>query len=172
VLADMRANIKRALYNDMLGNPNKTPMSATEVAERMADLARQIGAAFGRLQVEMVQPVIQRVVYILKELGLIVLPTVNGREVRVEASSPLAQAQNQQDIMNVDRWIGFLQGRFGPQATNLYVKGEEVSAYMAEKLQVPNKLARTKVEQGEFVKQLSQMADTAMSPEGQEQIAA
>ena len=31
VLRDMRTNIKKALYNDMLGNPNeKTPMSATE----------------------------------------------------------------------------------------------------------------------------------------------
>jgi hypothetical protein len=30
-------NIKRALYNDMLGNPDRTPASATEVAERMAD---------------------------------------------------------------------------------------------------------------------------------------
>ena len=32
ILSDMRLNIKRALYNDMLGNPDKTPASATEVA--------------------------------------------------------------------------------------------------------------------------------------------
>ena len=65
VIKDMRTNIKKALYNDMLGNPNeKTPMSATEVAERMADLSRQIGAAFGRLQAELVNPVLQRVLYI------------------------------------------------------------------------------------------------------------
>ena len=51
----------------MLGMPNQsTPMSATEVAERQADLSRQIGAAFGRLQSEMVTPVLQRVIYILK----------------------------------------------------------------------------------------------------------
>ena len=45
VLKDMRTNIRKALYNEMLGDPNKTPMSATEVAERMADLSRQIGSA-------------------------------------------------------------------------------------------------------------------------------
>ena len=50
VLSDMRLNIKRALYNDMLGHPDRTPASATEVAERMADLSRRIGSAFGRLQ--------------------------------------------------------------------------------------------------------------------------
>ena len=54
----MRNNIKRALYTmTCLGDPNKTPASATEVAERMADLSRKIGSAFGRLQAEMVQPV-------------------------------------------------------------------------------------------------------------------
>ena len=36
----MRLNIKRALYNDMLGDPNRTPATATEIAERMADLSR------------------------------------------------------------------------------------------------------------------------------------
>ncbi len=33
--------------------------------ERMADLSRRMGAAFGRLQAELVQPVLQRVIYIL-----------------------------------------------------------------------------------------------------------
>ena len=45
----MRLNIKRALYNDMLGNPDKTPATATEVAERMADLSRRMGSAFGQI---------------------------------------------------------------------------------------------------------------------------
>ena len=88
VLSDMRLNIKRALYNDMLGNPDRTPASATEVAERMADLSRRIGSAFGRLQAELVQPVLQRVVYILKKQGRMNY-TINGREVKVRSVSPL-----------------------------------------------------------------------------------
>jgi hypothetical protein len=59
VLQDMRMNIKKALYNDMLGNPDRTPASATEVSARMADLSRQIGSAFGRLQNELVQKLLQ-----------------------------------------------------------------------------------------------------------------
>ena len=46
VLSDMRLNIKRALYNDMLGNPDRTPATATEVAERMADLVSPYGFSF------------------------------------------------------------------------------------------------------------------------------
>ena len=69
----------------MLGDPNRTPASATEVAERMADLSRKIGSAFGRLQAEMVQPVLQEAVYILKKQGRIEMPTVNGREVKIRS---------------------------------------------------------------------------------------
>ncbi len=53
VLGDMRNNIKKALYMETLGRPEGTPMTATEVSERMADLSRQIGSSFGRLQSEL-----------------------------------------------------------------------------------------------------------------------
>lgn len=156
ILREQRDNIKRALYNDMLGNPNKTPMSATEVAERMADLARQIGAAFGRLMAEFIGPVMARSVFILKELGLITLPVVNGRTVKVTATSPLSQAQDQQDISNVDRWVEFVATRFGPQLVNVFVKGEEVAPYVANKLNVPAKLSRSAAELKGLVQQVSQ----------------
>lgn len=142
VLGDMRNNIKRALYNDMLGDPNKTPASATEVAERMADLSRRIGSAFGRLQAEMVQPVLQRVVHILKKQGRIEVPTINGREVKIRSVSPLAQAQANQDISNVSRYLGLVGQTFGPQLLNLLVSSEEVSVYLAKKFGVPDSLIR------------------------------
>ena len=95
----------RALYNEMLGDPNKTPATATEIAERMADLSRQIGSAFGRLQSELVQPVLQRVIYILKKQGRIEIPTVNGRQVKVRSVSPLSQGQAKQDILKAYKII-------------------------------------------------------------------
>ena len=159
VLDEQRANIKRALYNDMLGNPNRTPMSATEVAERMADLARQIGSAFGRLMGEFIFPVMQRVVFILKDLGAIKLPVVNGREVKVTPTSPLARAQDQEDIMNVDRLIGFVQKNFGPQLVNLFIKGEDVTPYVGDKLGVPSRFVRKTQEIKGFTDQLSQMGN-------------
>ncbi len=160
VLDEQRANIKRALYNDMLGNPNRTPMSATEVAERMADLSRQIGSAFGRLMGEFIFPVMQRVVFILKDLGAIKLPVVNGREVKVTATSPLARAQDQEDIMNVDRLIVFVQKNFGPQFVNLFIKGEDVTPYVGEKLGVPSRFVRKAGEIKGFVDQLTQQGQT------------
>jgi len=157
VLNDMRNNIKRALYNDMLGDPNKTPASATEVAERMADLSRKIGSAFGRLQAEMVQPVLQRVVYLLSKQGRIEIPTVNGREVKIKSVSPLAQAQSNQDIVSLDRFLEMVAGRFGPEVINLLVSSEETAIYLAKKFGVPDHLIRDIGERQQMVEMAQQM---------------
>ena len=157
VLSDMRNNIKKALYNDMLGNPDRTPASATEVAERMADLSRRSGSAFGRLQAELVQPVFQRVVYILKKQGRIERPTVNGREVKVRSVSPLAQAQHNQDITSVSRYLELVQGAFGPEVMNLLISSEQTAEYLAKKFGVPDNLVRDASERERIVQQAQQM---------------
>ena len=162
VLGDMRNNIKRALYNDMLGDPNKTPASATEVAERMADLSRRIGSAFGRLQAEMVQPILQRVVYILKKQGRIDLPVINGREVKIRSVSPLAQAQANQDISSISRYLQLVGGTFGPEILNLLVSSEDVAVHLAQKFGVPDTLVRDKVDREELVAAAQQMRQQQM----------
>jgi len=169
VLSDMRLNIKRALYNDMLGNPDKTPASATEVAERMADLSRRIGSAFGRLQAELVQPVLQRVIYILKKQGRIDLPTVNGREVKIKSVSPLAQAQANQDITSVARFLELIQGRFGPEMMQLLVNSEETAAFLAKKFGVPDSLIRDENERKQLVAMAQQMAQQQQMMQGEPQ---
>jgi hypothetical protein len=157
VLSDMRNNIKKALYNDMLGNPNRgTPMSATEVSERMSDLSRQIGSAFGRLQSEFVNKVIRRCLYLLRKQGLIDIPTVNNRIIKIRSSSPLSQAQSYQDIQSVDRWVELIGARLGPQLVNLFVDGDAVASYMAEKFGVPSKLLRSGEERAQLLQQMAQ----------------
>ena len=165
VLRDMRTNIKKALYNDMLGTPNeKTPMTATEIAERMADLSRQIGAAFGRLQAELVNPVLQRVIYILKKQGRIQVPVVHGREIKIRSSSPLAQAQHQQDVATIDRFLGMIQTRVGPELLNILVKQDEVAKFIAKKLGVPEELIRSNEEMQEAAIQLQQLQQSQGTP--------
>ena len=172
VLSDMRLNIKRALYNDMLGNPDRTPASATEVAERMADLSRRIGSAFGRLQAELVQPVLQRVIHILKKQGRIELPTVNGREVKIRSTSPLAQAQSNQDITSVSRFLELINAYFGPDMTNLLIDSEETSVFLAKKFGVPEVLIRDAEERRQVVAMMQQMQQMQQQQQGPQQIAA
>jgi hypothetical protein len=169
VLSDMRQNIKRALYNDMLGNPDKTPASATEVAERMADLSRRIGSAFGRLQAELVQPVLQRVIYILKKQGRIEVPTVNGREIKIRSSSPLAQAQANQDISSVSRFLELTNAAFGPEAMQLLINSEETALYLAKKFGVPDTLIRDEQERKQIVAMMQQMQQAQAAAPAAEQ---
>jgi hypothetical protein len=162
VLGDMRNNIKRALYNDMLGDPNRTPASATEIAERMADLSRRIGSAFGRLQAELVQPVLQRVVYILKKQGRINIPTINGRQIKVRSVSPLSQAQSNQDITSINRFLELVGVRFGPELVNVLINSEETAVYLAKKFGVPDYLLRDLEERKAIVEMAQQMQQQQM----------
>lgn len=159
VLSDMRLNIKRALYNDMLGNPDRTPATATEVAERMADLSRRMGSAFGRLQAELVQPLLQRVIYILKKQGRIEIPSINGREVKIRSVSPLAQAQANQDISSIARFLELVGGVFGPEMLQLLIDGEQTAAHLAKKFGVPESLIRDENQRKQIAAMAQQMAE-------------
>lgn len=166
VLGEMRQNIRKALYNETLGDPNRTPMSATEVSQRMADLSRQIGSAFGRLQVEFVNRLVQRVIFILKKRGDIQLPTVNGREVKIVSTSPLSQAQAVEDINAVNNFLGLVGQHYGPQMVNLYTDGAAVAAYLKEKFNLPEKLVRDDAGRQQLGAQIAQLQG-AGAPQGE-----
>ena len=105
-----------------------------------------------------VQPVLQRVVYILKKQGRIELPTINGREIKVRSVSPLAQAQNQADITSIARWMELIQGNFGPQLLNLLIDSEEVASVLAKKFGVPDTLIRDEADRKQLAEMMTQMA--------------
>ena len=158
VLEDMRNNIKKALYMETLGRPEGTPMSATEVSERMADLSRQIGSSFGRLQSEFVLPVLRRVIKILNDQGRIEIPNINGREIQIQAVSPLSRAQYNQDITDINRFNEIIGVTFGPQMLNLIVNQDSMAKHLAKLMNIPEKLLRDKAEQQQIANQMQQMA--------------
>ena len=158
VLQDMRHNINRALYNETLGRREGTPISATEVAERMAELSRQLGAVFGRLQTEFVFPTLRRVVYLLKEQGRIELPTLNGQEVKIRAVSPLIRAQRNEDISQHVNFVTALGQLFGPAAVQTMVNPQNFAEQMAKWYQIDASLLRSEGEQEELAQQTAQAA--------------
>jgi hypothetical protein len=167
VLNDMRLNIRKALFMDMLADPNKTPATATEVAERMADLSRRMGSSFGRLQAELVQPVLQRVIYILKKQGRIEVPTVNGREVKVRSVSPLAQAQANEDISSVARFLELVGGAFGPEMMQMLIDSEKTAIFLSKKFGVPESLIRDEEQRRQIAAVAQQMAQQQMAQQQQ-----
>jgi hypothetical protein len=158
VLEEARGNIRKALYTEQLGNPNKTPMSATEVSQRMAELARSIGSPFGRVLLEMVFPSVVRFLHILKKRKLVKVPAIDGKEVKIISTSPLAQAQRFEEIEAIDRFLGIIASRFGPEMINIVVDGGATGQELADKFQVPAKILRPPEKQEEIMGQLAQMA--------------
>lgn len=158
VLKDMRHNINRALYNETLGRREGTPMSATEAAERMAELSRQVGAAYGRLQQEFVFPVIRRVVYLLKKAGRIEIPTLNGREIQITAVSPLVRAQRSEDIAQHVNYAQMLGQLFGPAAVQGMIHPQRFANQLAEWYEIEQGLLPTPDEQQEQAQQMGQAA--------------
>ena len=60
VLDDLRARIRHALLADTLGPVDGPRMTATEVIQRAGETARLLGATYGRLQSELLTPLVQR----------------------------------------------------------------------------------------------------------------
>ena len=69
VLEDLRKRIRHALLADRLAEPASPAMTATEVLERAAETARLLGATYGRLEAELLTPLIERALSILARRG-------------------------------------------------------------------------------------------------------
>jgi len=113
VLDDMRARIRHALLVDKLGQPDAPRMTATEVLERSSEMARLLGATYGRLQSELLTPLVMRAVHILRRRGEIPPLLVDGHTVDLQYRSPLAQTQAQRDAKNMLTWLSSLT-QLGP----------------------------------------------------------
>lgn len=109
MLDDLRKNIRRALLVDQLGQPNDYRMTATEVLQRAAEMARILGATYGRLQSELLTPLILRGMSILQRRGEIPFIPIDGRTVELTYSSPLALAQAQRDGQSILLWLASVQ---------------------------------------------------------------
>jgi len=144
VLEDLRHNIRRALLVDKLGQPDTPKMTATEVIERSAEMARLLGATYGRLQSELLTPLVSRAVSILGRRGVIPEMHIDGRMVDLEYKSPLARQQSRQDTQGTVRWLEIV-GQMGPEADSVIDKTQLVR-WLGRSFGVPEEVIRGETE--------------------------
>lgn len=142
-LQEQRQSIKKALYNETLGPREGTPPTAFEVQQRMQELLRQIGPAYHRVWNELVTPILIRVRRILVDQGRIQLPLIDGKRLRIVASSSLVKAQAIGEVERVKQWAADIGGLFGPQAVATLVPADRFAAWAADKYDVPPGLPYT-----------------------------
>ncbi len=138
VLDRLRQGIRRALLADKLGQIDAPRMSATEVLERSAEMARLLGATYGRLQSELLMPLVARAMAILKRRGEIDDITIDGRIIDLEYRSPLARQNARREAGGVLQWLETLE-TLGPDALGA-VDTLATARWLAEAFSVPGGL--------------------------------
>lgn len=152
---DLVMSIKKMLFDDSLPPDNMSARSATEIVQRMKELSQNIGSAYGRLITEAMTPIVRRVLAVMDERGIIDLPLeVNGLQVKIVPTSPLAQAQNMDDLEKVLQF-GQIAQQFG-QAGALAVKQEAMIDFVAVKMGVPQELLNSPEEREVIMQEMQQ----------------
>ena len=105
VLDDLRTRIRHTLLVDRLGPAQDARMTATEVLERSAETTRLLSAVFGRLQSELLTPLVARGLSILARRGEIPDIRLDSRSVELRYQSPLARRQSRLDVQNTLLWL-------------------------------------------------------------------
>ena len=143
VLDDLRSRIRHALMVDRMGMIGQRQMTATEVLERSSEMALLLGATYGRLQSELLTPLLQRAYAILRRRGEVPDIDIDGRLVALDYRSPLALGQGQSNVQNTLYWINTALS-MGPEAA-ASIDIAAAARYLGKALGVPSDLIREDV---------------------------
>ena len=142
---------------------------AIEIPSR--ELAKRIGSAFGRLQTEVLVPILKRVHWILKRRGLVDPIVIGGKEVSIKFTSPLARSQDAEDLIAVQQAIEFTLNTAGPDQVQMSFKTEDLGTWAGQKTGMPQELIRSAAEKEQVIKAgaaaAQAQAEQGQAPEAQ-----
>lgn len=167
VLEDERRNIRKGLFIDELDREAKTPLSAEEVSQRMANTARNMGSVSGRLWNELVVRLVHRLAHIYKKQGIIDMPKIDGKMIRMVPLSPLLRVQDQADISNFVNYVTVMNGTMGQGASGMALNPDRTKEWLSQKFGMPLTLLNTPDEIAKMAAQIGQAAQAApeMAPD-------
>ena len=161
-----RESIRAVFYVNQLMMQQGPQMTATEVIQRNEEKMRLLGPVLGRLQSELLKPLIDRVFAVLLRNNM--LPQapefLSGRDVEIEYVSPLAKAQKSTELQSIMRAVEIL-GRLANVAPVFdYVNFDNLVKHLADIVGVPQKILKTqsqvnaeRQEQAQQQEQMQQM---------------
>ena len=160
-MQDLRQQVKDALFDNPIRPVDSPSQTATEIMVRQQNFLEDIGPAFGRLSVELLPKIINRVIYILQRKGR--LPnelSVDNKNVSIKYKSPLVRSAAIQKVQNLQNYVAILQPILGQELTLATLNVELIPEWMTNALDVEAKLVKSPAELGE----LSQRVMTALQP--------
>jgi Bacteriophage head to tail connecting protein len=125
-----------------VGSAGLTPLQAPGRfdVERSAEMTRLLGATYGRLQAELLTPLLSRATAILRRRGEIPDLALAGRLVDLQYKSPLARLQAQQDVQSTLLWLE-ATAKMGAEAVAA-VDLPATARWLGDRLGVPGQLIR------------------------------
>ncbi len=144
MLDNLQTRIRHALLGDKLAPMSSARMSATEVMERSAEMSLLLGATYGRLQTELLTPLIERAFAILRRRGEVPDIALDGRLVTVDYRSPLARSQGQRNVQNTLSWISSVAAMGAEASASIDMPA--AARFLGEAMAVPSNLIRNDID--------------------------
>ena len=163
LIMDYRININKIFLVDRLELKESPAMTATEVNARFDLMQRLLGPVFGRLQTDLLDPLIERTFRILLRAGQLPEMPEMLREVEadldVDYVGPMARAQKSDQISMITEWTGMMAqlGEVFPEMTVL-PEPQAVGRELASAMNVPATIVRSKDQVDQIVAKKEQEA--------------
>ena len=135
-----RKAIQSAFYVDQLILASSPAMTATEVLQRTEEKMRILGPVLGRLQAELLQPLITRCYNILSKNKMFdeAPEFLRDGDIEIEYVSPLAKAQRSTDVQSLLRMVELTQplSQIDPSVMD-YVDMDGLVKHLIKVLSIP-----------------------------------
>ena len=140
-----RDSIRAVFYVNQLMMQQGPQMTATEVIQRNEEKMRLLGPVLGRLQSELLKPLIDRVFAILLRNNM--LPPapefLSGRDIEIEYVSPLAKAQKSTELQSIIRTVEILGSLANVAPVFDYINFDNLVKHLADIVGVPQKILKS-----------------------------
>ena len=139
-----RNSIRNAFYVNQLMMQNGPQMTATEVIQRNEEKMRLLGPVLGRLQSELLKPLIDRTFSILlrKNLFRPAPEFLAGQDIEIEYVSPLAKAQKSTELQSIMRAIEIMGSLANVAPVFDHINMDKLVRHLADIVGVPQKVLK------------------------------
>jgi hypothetical protein len=168
-----RDSIRAVFYVNQLMMQDGPQMTATEVIQRNEEKMRLLGPVLGRLQSELLKPLIDRVFAILLRNNM--LPAapefLSGRDIEIEYVSPLAKAQKSTELQSIMRAVEILGSLANVAPVFDYVNFDNLVKHLADIVGVPQKILKTQSQVNAERQQAAQQQEQMQQMQQLQQVA-
>lgn len=159
VMSEEREHMKLALFDETLPSESAAVRSATEIAERIGRLQQDFAGVAGRITLELVVPVVRRVIDVLEGMGLLRTSLkIDQLLTQVRVVAPIAASQHAAKVQAAVNWVQMLAMLGGDGLAAGSAKIEDLGPQLGRWLGIPEKFIRSDEER----KRLAQTAAQVM----------